>query len=256
VAVHAGGMVNSAQRPQRRRLAWIGAIGAGILAVLAVIAAAAGFFDRDPVHLFAAQGPKRPIGVLYLSGDMGLRFGPAPYTANGLAARGITVVGLNSPTIFRMRQTRAGIDRIIADGVRQALARTGAERLMLIGQSYGADVLQTGLADLPVDLRAHVAGVVLVVPGATVYFRADPSGLAYRGAPDSRAATTLARLGWVPLTCIYGMRETDSACPAAHLPNMRAIAMPGGHFLQNDHVALFAHVMNAIRRAAPEAFAR
>lgn len=248
-------MENPAHRPRRRRVAWIGAIGGGILALLAVVAAAAGFFDRDPVHLFAAEGTKRPIGVLYLSGDMGLRFGPAPYTASGLAAQGISVVGLNSPTIFRSRQTRAGIDRIIADGVRRALARTGAERLMLIGQSYGADMLQTGLADLPADLRTRVAGVVLVVPGATVYFRADPSGLAYRGTPDSSAAATLARIDWTPLTCIYGARETDSACPAARLPNMRAIAMPGGHYLKNDRPALFAHLMDAIRRAAPEAFA-
>ena len=243
-------------RASRRRIGWAAGALAGVLLVLAGIAAAAGFFDRDPVRLFVASGPRRPVGVLYVSGDMGLRFGPAPYTTSHLAARGITVVGINAPTMFRARRTRAAIDRIVADGVRRALAVTGARRLVLIGQSYGADVLQTGLVPLPAALRAHVAGVVLVVPGEAVFFRADPTGLAYRGTPDGWGAQTLNRLTWTPVTCIYGAAETDSVCPDVHLPNARLIAMPGGHFLKSDRIGLFAHVLDAIRRAAPEAFAR
>ncbi|MCP3735784.1 virulence factor [Sphingomonas sp. RP10(2022)] len=226
----------------------------GAFVVLVAVAGVAGFFDRDPVHVFAAEGKKRPVGVLYLSGDMGLRFGPAPDTVRALANAGIGVVALNAPTLFARRRTRGEVDRIVADGVRAALARTGAGRLVLIGQSYGADMLQTGLAALPARLRAHVAGVVLVVPGDTVFLRADPSGLSYRGTPDGIAAATLARLDWAPLTCIYGVEETDSACPDVHLPGARIVAMPGGHYLNDDHARLFGHILAAIRRAAPGAF--
>ncbi|WP_249055040.1 virulence factor [Sphingomonas insulae] len=234
---------------------WIGGGAACVLLALVGIAAVAGFFDRDAVRLFAARGAKRPIGVLYVSGDMGLHFGPAPYTAQGLAAHGIAVVGINSPTAFRMRQNRAEIDAIVANGVRRALVDTQADRLMLIGQSYGADIVQTGLAALPADLRTHVAGVVLVVPGTSVFFRADPTGIAYRNTPDSDGAGTLRQLTWTPVTCIYGVAETDSVCPHVHLGNLRSIGMPGGHFLNADRAALFGHIMEAIRRAAPEAFA-
>lgn len=240
---------------RRRRRSWIGAIVSVVLVALVGVATMAGFLDRDPVRLFAAQGAKRPVGVLYVSGDMGLRFGPAPYTTQALAAQGITVVGINAPTAFRTRRTRTEIDAIVADGVRRALAASQADRLVLIGQSYGADIVQTGLAALPADLRAHVAGVVLVVPGTSVFFRADPTGLAYRGTPDSRGAATLARLTWTPVTCIYGVAERDSVCPHVRLRNLRAIAMPGGHFLNEDHAGLFGHILAAVRRAEPAAFA-
>ena len=246
----------NAPRTARRRLAWIVAVAVCVLAVMTVLAAIAGFFDRDPVRLFAAEGARRPIGVLYVSGDMGLRFGPAPYMVKGLAAQGIAVVAINAPTAFRRRQTRAGVDTAVADGVRRALAETHAARLVLIGQSYGADIVQTGLVALPADLRRHVAGVVLVVPGTSVFFRADPTGLAYRGVPDSQGIATLRRLTWTPVTCIYGVAETDSVCPHVRLSNLRAIGMPGGHFLGSDHAGLLRHILDAMRRAAPEAFTR
>ena len=249
-------MASQRSRSLRWRLAWITGIAGGVLLVLVGIATSAGFFDRDAAHLFEPQGARRTLGVLYVSGDMGMHYGPNPHTVRALTGQGFPVLALSSPALFGLRRTRAEVDRIIADGVRRALADTGAARLMLIGQSYGADVLQTGLANLPIALRAHVAGVVLVVPGETVFFRADPSGLVYRGTPDSESRDTVGRLGWARLTCIYGAAETDSACPTLRGGRATVVAMPGGHYLDGDRAGLFGHILAAIRHAAPEAFTR
>ncbi|MEG8025871.1 AcvB/VirJ family lysyl-phosphatidylglycerol hydrolase [Sphingomonas aurantiaca] len=98
-----------------------------------------------------------------------------------------------------------------------------------MGQSYGADIVQTGLADLPSSLRPRVAGIVLILPGDTVFYRADPSGLLYdHGTPDSMGVTTGNRLDWAPLTCIYGVEETDSLCPLLSVAGVRKVGMPGG----------------------------
>ena len=245
-------------QPVRRsnpRWPWI-AGGVALFAVaLGIVAALAGFFDRDPIHVFAPEGPARPVAALYFSGDMGLRFGMGPYTSAALARRGIAVTGFSSPAVFAVHRTRVEVDAAVANAVRQAMARTGRDRLVLIGQSYGADILQTGLAALPAELRPHIAAVVLVVPGETVFFRADPSGLAYRGAPDSLGASTVNAIRWAPLTCIYGAAETDSLCPAVRLPRATVIRMPGGHFLARDSDGLVGHVVDAVRRAVPAAFA-
>lgn len=246
--------LNVPERRQRRWMRWSVGIGVVVAVALFGVAAVAGFFDRDPVRLFAARGAKRPVGVLYMSGDMGLRFGPNPTTTRTLAANGVTVVALKSPTLFRFHRTRGEVDRIVADAVRTALARSGASRIVVIGQSYGADILETGLAALPPTLRSRIAGAVLVVPGESVFFRADPSGLGYRGMPDHIGAASLDRLDWLPVTCIYGRDEQDSACPDVHLPHATIIAMPGGHFLDNDRKGLFAHVLTAIRQDVPGAF--
>ena len=236
--------------PRRRnRLRSVLIVAGVVLAALLGYLYSAGIFDRDPVHMFDAQGPRAPVAALYFSGDTGLRFGMGAATTKLLAAHGIETVGFNSSTMFRTRQTLTQTNMLIAEAVRQALARTGSRRIVLIGQSYGADVLQTGLAGLSADLRARVAGIILVVPGNTVFLRADPSGFVYRGTPDSIAATTARTLDWAPLTCIYGVEETDSLCPLLHVRGAHVIGMPGGHFLNRDADALGAHVLRAVARS-------
>jgi type IV secretory pathway VirJ component len=234
-----------------RALRWIGGIALVASAALLVVAAIAGFFDRDPIRLFGDFGRGRvPVVALFFSGDLGLRFGMGPHVTQGLAVRGIPVMGVNSPTVFGRHRSRAEVDGLVADAVRGALARAHADRVVLIGQSFGSDVLGTGAARLPADLKSKVAAIVLVVPGQTVFFRADPTSLAYRGTPDAQALDAARTLSWAPLTCIYGARETDSLCPLLAAP-VKRIALPGGHFLDNDPHRLVATILGALRPVLP-----
>ena len=212
--------------------------------------AAAGYFDRDPYHFYTAQPPTRDIAVVNVSGDMGLRFLLGASTSRGLTEHHVSVLGVSSPVVFRIRRTRAEVDAFIADAIRNAVARTGKQRIVVMGQSYGADIVQTGLANLPVALRKHVAGIVLILPGDTVFYRADPTGWAYDGTPDSIGKDTGNTLTWAPLTCIYGREEDDSLCPQLRIPGATIIAMPGGHNLHHDSDTLLRHVLAAIAKVS------
>lgn len=238
-----------------RRGGWVTGILSAIIVLFVYLA---GYFDRDPVHVYPAIGVPTsgapPVVVVNFSGDMGLRFLLGASTSRGLTEHGIPVVGITTPALFARSRTRAELDSIVADGVRTALARTGAKSAVVMGQSYGADIVQTGLADLPPSLRDRVAAIVLILPGDTVFYRADPSGLLYdHGTPDSMGTTTGNRLTWAPLTCIYGVEETDSLCPLLTPTNVRKVGMLGGHNIRHDADGLLAHVLTAIRAVAPEA---
>lgn len=180
---------------------WSKLAGASVVVAFAVIlglALAAGFFDRDPVSLIGKfGGERRRIAVLFFSGDMGVRFGAGPHVTKAFAASGIPVVSVSSPALFATRRTREQVDRIVADSIETALATSKADRLVVIGQSYGSDILGTGLAALDPALRSRIAAVVLVVPGEKVFFRADPTDLTYQGKPDALAVEALARIDWV-----------------------------------------------------------
>ncbi|WP_347091146.1 AcvB/VirJ family lysyl-phosphatidylglycerol hydrolase [Sphingomonas parapaucimobilis] len=237
----------------RLRSRWLHILGT-LLVLLAVAAAillySGSYFDKDPFTRFPAKGKVRPTLVLSLSGDMGLRYGMGGVIARALSEDGIEVLGVNSPVLFRKRRTAAQVNAVIADLIRRAEAERGERKLVLLGQSYGSDMLQTGLAHLPADLRAPISAVVLVVPGETAFFRSDPSGLAYMGKPDSLGVTTARQIDWVPMTCIYGVREPDSLCPLLKpQANVRVVALPGGHYLDHDDAALVAHVETAVRHA-------
>lgn len=226
---------------------WIVA-AAGIVALgLAALALASGFFDRDPIHLYGMNNA-RPVHVtaVYFSGDMGLRFGMGTHVAPALAARNIPVLGISSTAVFYRQRSQSEVNALVANSVRQALARTGADHVILVGQSFGSDILVAGLGALSPDLRAKIAAVVLVVPGKAIYFRADPTGLRYHGTSDADAVSAIRSVTWAPLICIYGQSETDSLCPTLLGSTAKVIELPGGHHLRGDYSMLIQTVFAAL----------
>lgn len=211
-----------------------------------------GYYSSEIYRLEPARG-KPPAGreatvVVFMSGDSGLKAGMATTVIGALADRGIPVLGVNSLTAFRNGKTPAETRALVADATRRALRLPGARRVVLIGQSFGADMLQYGVASLPSDLRPRVAQVILTVPGDTLLFTASPGGL-LDGAPDGPALPSARRIDWVPVLCVHGREETTSLCPLLHAANVRTVALPGGHYLHHDGARLADLLWNTILRA-------
>ncbi|MEP9359696.1 AcvB/VirJ family lysyl-phosphatidylglycerol hydrolase [Sphingomonas sp. KR3-1] len=209
-----------------------------------------GYFGGPVYYDIAPKRPAAPaarsLAVVLVSGDMGFKIGMGPDIAQRFAADGIPVVGVSSLAYFRHQRTPAEIQALIADAARRALAFGHADRLVLVGQSFGADMMHVGLTGLPADLRARVKMVALVVPTDTVFYRASPSELFNWAKPDAMALPTGRQLTWVPAVCVQGVEETDSLCPMLTQPNMRRIALPGGHMLHRDPDALYRALRGAI----------
>ncbi len=91
--------------------------------------------------------------------------------------------------------------------------------------------------------------VVLVVPGATVEYRASPSEILTFAMPEADAMPTARKLDWVPMLCLYGREEPASLCPLLHQPNAQVIGMAGGHPLHYDGDGVYAHIAAAMARA-------
>ncbi|MGV3482568.1 MAG: AcvB/VirJ family lysyl-phosphatidylglycerol hydrolase [Sphingobium sp.] len=208
-------------------------------------------FTDVPATASAVPG-RGGVAAVILSGDMGFKVGMGPRIARRLAADGIPVVGVNSLTYFRRERTPDEVSALVASAARRALAFGHARRLVMIGQSFGADMLHVGLTRLPPDLRARVRLVALVVPTDTLIFRASPSELFNWAKPDALALPTAQALTWVPVVCIHGEEETESLCPLLGQANVRSVALPGGHPLDGDvdavHRVLTAMIDRTFRR--------
>ena len=238
-------------RPVKGLLLIVGLVVAGLLGFVRHL----GYFG-GPVFIdmpaSARTAPARSgIAAVLLSGDMGIHVGMGPEIAERLTADGIPVVAVNSLSYFRTERTPAEVTALVADAARRALALGHAGRLVLIGQSFGADMLHVGLTGLPADLRTRIAGIVLVVPTDTVNYRASPGELFGWATPDAPALPTALKLGWSPVLCIYGAEENASLCPMLNgRPNIRTVMLPGGHPLHRDADALYAAMKPAIVAAA------
>lgn len=232
---------------------------AGLLLLLAVVLGCAiyyvhaGWYRHDIFRELpsANAGPARPArpAIVMLSGDMGDKVGMTPQVAARLNARGYAVVTVNSLSFFSPRRTAAEAAALIAGAMHRAETLGKTDRIVVIGQSFGADMLHAGLAEMPAAARGQVRAVVLVVPGHDIIFRASPIELAGLETPDALALPTASRLTWAPVTCIWGVKEDDSLCPELDLPNVRKVPLPGGHRLDFDAAALTAAILPAIEQA-------
>jgi type IV secretory pathway VirJ component len=237
-----------------RRVARILAGAAGLLTVAAgALFYAIGWFGgpimTDVPSQAAAPVAERDVVAVLLSGDLGFHIRMAGATAGHLADAGIPTVGINSLTYFARPRTPAEATRVIEAAMLRAMRTTGRHRIVLIGQSFGADMLHVGLAALPRRLRGHVALVALVVPSSDVVMQASPGEIMPTSAPTADALLTASRLGWTRTLCIYGVEETDSLCPRLRVPNLTRVGLPGGHGLHRNTDALARIILTAIARA-------
>ncbi|MCI4591785.1 virulence factor [Sphingobium sp. BYY-5] len=193
------------------------------------------------------QASPHPRAVaLYLSGDMGFHAGLGSEMVTRLNRHGISVVTENSLHFFRTRRTPEQTGAMIAEGLRRAIAIDPAAPLLLLGQSFGADVIAPSLPYVPTPLRKHIAFVGLIAPGATRQWRASPSEIFSIGEPEEDAAVAAQHLSWVPLLCIQGQEERTSLCPSLHQRNAKLAALPGGYALGHDADAASAVLLRAI----------
>lgn len=240
--------MNSRGRSTKRTKPIVIVIAGIILAILATFAWL-GYLGGDPfTTLRPAQyqpHTNAPVAIL-LSGDMGFKVGMGPRVAQRLVNDGVPVVGVNSLTYFRVNRSPQQATALLIEAIHRALAIDPQARLMLVGQSYGADMLHVGLAGLPAPLRQRIALVALVVPGATVENRASPSEILTFAMAETDALPTARRLDWVPLLCVYGIEETDSLCPLLHQSNAQRVALPGGHPLHSDANAIYHAIRSAM----------
>ena len=223
-----------------------------LLAAIALLFSWMGYFGGDP---FTVLKPERyspragaPVAVIF-SGDNGFRLGLGKRVAQRLEQDGVPVIGVNSLNYYRKTRTPAEAGLLIQQAIRHAKALNPNGRIILIGQSFGADMLHVGLANLPHALRREIAAVALVVPGATVEYRASPSEVFTFLLTEHDALPTARQLDWVPLACIYGAEETHSLCPLLHQKNARVVQLPGGHQLNWDTDAIARQVLNTMKQA-------
>src|SRR6185295_7378517 len=109
------------------------------------------------------------------------------------------------------------------------LAAWKREKVLLIGYSFGADVLPFLASRLPPDLlgRVELIGLIGASHMASFEFHLTDWLL---GSRDGRPVLPEVRkLAGRRLLCIYGQKEDDTLCPNLGQDLGRAAQLPGGH---------------------------
>ena len=212
------------------------------------VAAAAPEISDLPLQEVHAAGAAQEFALL-LTGDGGWA-GLDQELAARLAANGVPTVALNSLKYFWTARTPDQTAQDVARVLRHYFAAWGAQRALLIGYSFGADVLPFVVNRLPPDLRARVASVSLLGIDAHASFEVHVSEWVDSddGGPPTRPE--LAELRDLPVLCIYGEGETDSICPELP-PGMVSRQQVGkGHHFSGEYALLADHILSFTRNHA------
>lgn len=189
---------------------------------------AASIADLPVVELPAAH-PTDTLAVIY-TGDGGWR--DIDRTLGGLLAQsGIAVVGVDSVRYFWHRrsptETAADLGRIL-DHYQTAW---GSRRVLLIGYSFGADILPFAYNRLPADRQARIATLALLAPGRDADFEVSVSGWLGGHTKTARPiAPELLRIPPDKVLCVYGAQEAaDTLCTAPGVDAIGRLQRPGDH---------------------------
>jgi type IV secretory pathway VirJ component len=167
--------------------------------------------------------------------------------AQGLAASGVASVGWSSLRYYWTPRTPDAAALDLARIIDHYATAWHKRRALVVGYSFGADVLPFLVNRLPPEAARRVAGVSLLGLSEAAAFEFHVSSW-LGGGSDARYKTLpeVARLS-VPVTCVRGADEADSACSALRGPAIRDVVVGRGHHFGGE----YGRVAEAILRAMP-----
>jgi type IV secretory pathway VirJ component len=163
------------------------------------------------------------------------------------AKHGIPVVGWSSIRYYWTPRTPELAARDLARVIDHYRVKLRKQRVMLIGYSFGSDVIPFLTNRLPPATRANISALILVGLShqATFEFHAA-AWLGIERGPHKATVPELQRLGNLPTVCVVGDSETDSACPELRGPAAFMVRLPGGHHFDGSYAHVARIVWNAV----------
>jgi type IV secretory pathway VirJ component len=181
--------------------------------------------------------------ALIVSGDGGWA-GIDREVAGALAAKGIPVVGLNSLQYFWTARSPEGTAKDLERILRHYLTAWNRQKVLLIGYSFGADVLPFAANHLSADLLEKVKLLALLGPSRKATFEFHVSDWLGGGDSGSPVLPEVKKLaGHPPVLCLHGAKEDDSLCPELTPALGRSVELPGSHHFGGDYEALAALIL-------------
>lgn len=191
--------------------------------------------DDLPITLVTDPAAPRSdmMAVLY-SGDGGW-VGLDKDVAAQLAKAGVPVVGIDSLSYFWSARNPAGAAADLDAIIRGYSSHWRRPKVMLVGYSFGADVLPYIYARLPQQTRERVPAMALMGLSPNADFQFHLSSWINVESDDSYPTIpAITRLRGLPMLCVKGQAETDSACPSIPKGVAQVVTVPGGHHFDRN----------------------
>ncbi|RKE80287.1 AcvB/VirJ family lysyl-phosphatidylglycerol hydrolase [Rhizobium sp. AG855] len=201
-----------------------------------------------PLTILETAPTSDTMAIIY-SGDGGWRDIDSEVAAN-LQASGIPVVGVDSLRYFWSERTPEQTSADLATIMRTYQKRWKVRHVLLVGYSFGADVLPAAYNGLSDKLKDRIPQLSLLALSHQVDYEISVSG--WLGANDGKGAgdplTDIKRIDPTKVQCFYGADEEDDACRDLAGTSVETIQLDGGHHFDGDYPALAKKISDGLAR--------
>jgi len=201
-----------------------------------------------PLVEFLASDTSEEFLAVHISGDGG--YGVTDKgISNGLASKGIPVIGLNSLKYFWKRRTSEEASRDLERILRYYLNSWEKKKVILIGYSLGADVLAFMVNRLPEELRSKIQLAVLLGPSHEVDFEFHLTN--WVGGSQGKKALPVKpeveKLKGMKILCFYGEGDKDTICPELDTSLATVIPEKGGHRVRSNYDPIVQKILEELK---------
>jgi type IV secretory pathway VirJ component len=224
--------------------------------VAVVLASAARLSAQDSAAITASalrEFPATTAGAalaLLLTGDGGFAaFDRA--LGEGLAARGIAVIGVDSRTYFSKARTPEETARDMGALAETYLARWKRSDLVLVGYSRGANVAPFIATRLVPSLRERLTAIAMIglLPNANFHYHTIDLIENKHRDDDRPTVPEVERLRGLRMLCLYGAEEKESGCRSLDPGLVKVVERQGGHRVHSDYESIVEEVAKLIARS-------
>jgi type IV secretory pathway VirJ component len=124
-----------------------------------------------------------------------------------------------------------------------------AKKFVLVGYSFGADILPAIYNHLSTQDQKDVALIILLAMGKTADFEIHVSGWIEKNNSGIPILPELNRIPPQKILCVFGQEEKDEcACNGISTTRDCLMELPGGHHFDYDYPKLAAKLIETFQR--------
>jgi len=185
--------------------------------------------DLDlPLVELPASGSDQRLAIIY-SGDGGWADIDRELGTR-LSKQGIAVVGFDTLKYFWKRKDPEAAAQDLERIISHYTETWGRKQVILVGYSFGADILPFLWAHLSDATRKDVRMMALLGLSDSATLEITVGGwIGVEPAETLQVTPALAKVNQVPILCVYGTEDDDDACARQVLSNLEKFPMPGDH---------------------------
>jgi type IV secretory pathway VirJ component len=189
-----------------------------------------------PVSVFGSNDSLKPV-LFYITGDGGWnRFSNA--FVQTLNKKGYAVVGLNAREYFWHKKTAQETANALSLIIAGQMKGRKSKSFVLIGYSFGADVMPFVVTHSGRDTIANLQQVVLMSPSTKTDFEVHLSGMMGLGTSSGESVPAEVNKISKPVLFVFGNKENDFPLKDVHIKNYKTVILPGGHHYDGDPAAV------------------